>query len=440
MRPKLVTVREHQSLLDAKGPNGEKLDAAELDELAKFATDVFKRQSKGTLAASKFVGVVTTSKGTAIEILPKVHLDHEVGDRDEQTRKHFLEMLRTWRGLRKQPRQLPHSNIRALFRFPLLEVFVRQFLNLLTGLIRGGLARHYIDVEENLPYLRGRLLFNDHLRENASNRSRFYTSHDELSVDRPANRLIHAALQALAPHVQENTNRQLLRQSLVALADVPPSQNPLADWRRHHIDRSMSHYRAVMQWVYLILFQHGLTTFSGSHTNLSLLFPMEQVFEDFLVASFRRHQQCYRVVPRGLREPMATTENTDNTQVFSTEPDIALRERQSTPFILDAKWKEVHANWKEVEATEKDPKHGIAQSDVYQLYAYAKRYGCKAVALVYPRNANFANFESTLRYRFFDGRMLLAIPFDVTQPRESVCRTIGELEQHLQHPTHGALD
>ena len=51
----------------------------------------------------------------------------------------------------------------------------------------------------------------------------------------------------------------------------------------------MTHYQAVMQWVYLPLCsEHGLTTFSGSHTNFSLLFPMEQVFEDFLVASFRR--------------------------------------------------------------------------------------------------------------------------------------------------------
>lgn len=404
---RVVTVREHDSL-ETVG-----LDEEELTELTGFARDVLKRLD-GDLAASNFVGMVTTGRGTALEILPKINLDHEVDDPIERTRRVFLEMLRPWRRI---PKQLPESDIRSLSRFPMLEVFVRQFLNLLSTLVRGGLARRYINVEENLPYLRGRLLFNDHLRQNASNRSRFYTSHDELSVDRPANRLIHAALQVLTPRISNETNRQLLRQSLIALAEVPPSLDPLADWRSHHIDRSMSHYRPVMQWVRLILFQHGLTTFSGSHTNLSLLFPMEQVFEDFLVASFRRHQQRYRVVSQGLRKSMATI---GDQTVFSTRPDIALRQGGQIPFILDAKWKSV-------DATDEDPKHGIAQGDVYQLHAYAARYGCSAVALVYPRNANF---ESTLRYRFFDGRTLLAIPFDVTQPQESVCWAIEELHQH----------
>ena len=414
---RILTVREHQSLASSG------LDKSELGELADFARGVLK-QPNGDLAASKFVGMVTTRKGTALEILPKIDLDHEAGDQIERTRQVFLEMLRPWR---RTPKQLPDSDIRSLSRFPMLEVFVRQFLNRLTALVRGGLARRYVPVEENLPYLRGRLLFHDHLRENASNRSRFYTSHDDLSVDRPANRLIHTALQTLVPRVHEQTNRQLLHQCLIALADVPPSQNPLADWHRHHIDRSMSHYKAVMQWVYLLLFQQGLATYSGSNANLSLLFPMEQVFEDFLVASFRRHQEQYRVISQRLRESMAMA-TIDNQNVFSTQPDITLQAGDQTRFILDAKWKEI-------DATIPDRKHGIAQADVYQLHAYAARYGCSAVALVYPRNANF---KSTLRYRFFDGPALLAVPFDLTQPQESVRRTLEELRRFHPNPNSTA--
>ena len=36
----------------------------------------------------------------------------------------------------------------------MLEVFVRQFLDNLNTLTRGGLAKRYVSVEENLPYLR----------------------------------------------------------------------------------------------------------------------------------------------------------------------------------------------------------------------------------------------------------------------------------------------
>ena len=50
----------------------------------------------------------------------------------------------------------------------------------------------------------------------------------------------------------------------------------------------MHHYEPVMQWVGLFLFNRGLTTFAGRHVNLFLLFPMEEVFEDFVTRGFRR--------------------------------------------------------------------------------------------------------------------------------------------------------
>ncbi len=61
---------------------------------------------------------------------------------------------------------------------------------------------------------------------------------------------------------------------------------------------------------------------------------------------------------------------------------------------------------------------------MYQLYAYGKRYGCKTVALVYPRTGDF---EEPLRFVFHDGPTLLCLPFDVSQPEISVHRCLGAL-------------
>ena len=145
-------------------------------------------------------------------------------------------------------------------------------------------------------------------------------------------------------------------------------------------------------------------------------FHQNFAYEDFIANSFRRHQQRYAVVSHGPGSAMASI---GDAPVFSTMPDIALRAGGKVRLILDAKWKRV-------DATTEDLKHSIQQADVYQLYAYAKRYRCEAVALVYPRNESF---RRPLRYRFFDGVRLLAIPFDVTQPQSSVARAIGELER-----------
>ena len=398
------TIREH----DALKPGGA-LSSADVQELEQFASSVLKRRD-GDLAASNYVGIVTTSGGTVLEILPKVDLDEDEDGGCEQTRRVFLEMLRRWRGV---GRALTSSNIRALSRFQMFEVLVRQFLCAVADLVRHGLAKRYVNVENNLPYLRGRMDFKRQLRD-VANEGRFYVAHDELTVNRPANRLIKSALNKLVTWVRESGNRQLLREALIGMADVPPATNVQADWSRHHVDRSMRHYGVVMDWVGLFLFNHGLTTFAGEHRSLSLLFPMEQVFEDFVTDSFKRYQQQYRVRAQGPQRAMATI---GGHRAFVMKPDVALLHDGDVAFILDAKWK-----W--IDATRDHPKHRISQADLYQLYSYGSRYGCKAVALVYPKNHAFG---ANLEYRVFDGLPLLAVPFDVARPAVSTARTMEAL-------------
>ncbi len=410
--PQVHTVREHDML--KAGPT---LSAAEVDELCAFTPKVFKRRD-GDLVASSHVGIVTTNRGTVVEILPKIDLDDSGDAGYERTRQVFLQMLRHWKGLGAP---LPPSDIRAFSRFPMLEVFVRQFLKHVIELARRGLARRYVGVEENLPFLRGRIVFARQLRENIVNQARFHVAHDELTTNRPANRLIRSTLLRLAARIREPGNRQMLREALVSLADVPPAEDINADWRNHHVDRSMLHYHAVMQWVGLFLFDRGLTTFSGPHTDLSLLFSMERVFEDFVTDSFRRYQRRYRVWAQRPQRPMASI---GGRRAFMMKPDISLLRGSrggKAAFILDAKWKRINAG-------RDHPKHGIDQGDLYQLYAYGKRNDCDAVALVYPRNRAFRN---TLHYRFFDDLPLLAVPFDVTRPEATTVQVIQALEQSV---------
>lgn len=398
------TIREYEPL--------DFVTAQEREELKSFQ-GVFKQNPNGTLTASNYVGVITTKRGTVVEILPKIDLGGDPAPHHEKTKHLFLSMLRCWRGFGEKA--LRESDIRALRRFPMLEVFVRQFLVNLNALARGGLARRYISVEENLPYLGGRLLFREQIRENLTNLARFYIAHDELSVNRPANRLIHSAMAKLTPQVQDTENRRLLHQLMATFADVPQTANPHADWQRHQVDRSMPHYGPVMQWVGLFLFGHGLTTFAGPHQNLSLLFPMEQVFEDFVTYSFRRHQTTYCVAAQRPQKPLA---NIDGQAAFTMKPDISLwkKNRKDVAFILDAKWKRIIAA--------DHPKHGIDQGDLYQLYAYGKGYGCNAVALIYPQTQDF---RTKLRYQILGDLTLLCLPFDVAHPKESVQRSIEAL-------------
>ena len=142
------------------------------------------------LYAQNFVGVLETSEGTIIEILPKIDL----AENEEQTKKVFLNMLRIWRGTRMA--QLNQTNINALRHFNMLEVFIRLFLNDLLLLMKRGLARHYHLVEDNLPVLKGRIHFPQHMRTNMVDRSKFYVEFDEFSANRPVKSQISCSIAA----------------------------------------------------------------------------------------------------------------------------------------------------------------------------------------------------------------------------------------------------
>ena len=150
---------------------------------------------------------------------------------------------------------------------------------------------------------------------------------------------------------------------------------------------------------------------------------MEQVFEDFVTDSFRRYQRCYRVRAQGPQKAMASI---GGRPAFSMKPDVSLLSGGKVALVLDAKWKSI-------DATRDHPKHRISQDDLYQLHAYGARYGCNAVALVYPRNLLF---EQALEYRFFDDLPLLAIPFDVARPEEATTRALQALRMAVERSTH----
>jgi nucleotidyltransferase/DNA polymerase involved in DNA repair len=77
--------------------------------------------------------------------------------------------------------------------------------------------------------------------------------------------------------------------------------------------------------------------------------------------------------------------------------------------ILDAKWKRLNAG-------ARAKKYGIAQSDFYQLFAYAHKYippdqEHKELVLVYPKTASF--HEPLPPFTFATGMTLWVLPFEL---------------------------
>ena len=412
---KPLVIREHEELNGLSDEERNDLTAFALehrkDNLGNYRPVLTARNDR--LFAGNYVGIIETRKRTVLEILPKV----DIAGSDEDTKKFLLKMLRSWRGLKSQA-VFNESHINAVRHFNMKEVFFNLFLNNLVLLTQRGLARHYHPVEDNLPCLRGRIQFPQHIRENAADRSRFYVSFDEFSADRPANRLIHSTIKELTETARQPRNQQLLHQLRVSFSDIPLSTNHQSDWDRHSLDRTIQHYDPVMPWVRLFLFKEGLTTFAGKHLNQALLFPMWEIFEDFVAASFRRYGGNVSVRQQGPMKPLATR---GDDKVFYMKPDISLMYGGKADFILDTKWKRINAE-------DGDLKLGIHQADMYQMFVYGKKYECEKVALVYPKTKEF---DKAKEFSFDEDLSLVCVPFDVTKPECSVRDIIRHMKKHV---------
>lgn len=405
MDSQTTTFLEHEEI-----PIGGPFSSRDVAYLQQCHPSTFKHKN-GNLSTSNYVGIITTPSGSVIEILPKISLSSEEDTEFSNARQVFLKMLRRSRSL---PHQASDSLIRDLRNFPMHRFFIRQFLQDLTQLAHEGLARKYVQTEDNLPYLRGRMIFHAHLRANHTNEARFYVAFSELNINRPVNRLIVSALHRLDSVVDYGENRKLLNNLKVMFADVPRSHNIVADWNTHSVDRSMRHYANVMRWIGLFLFNRGLATYAGRHSNLSLLFPMERIFEDFVSDSLKRYQNRYVTQSQRPQRPLISS---DQKPMFYTKPDISLMSGTKVQFILDAKWKKV------VEGNRAE-NFNISQQDLYQLYTYGKSYDCKVVVLIYPKSKDFT---TTMQLRFFDDLKLVCYPFCVETPEQSVEELVSQL-------------
>lgn len=413
-----LTVKEYDKI----PPEGENLTQEELNDLKSFALENLEDskqpvliQKKNQLYAQNFVGILETRKGTIIEILPKINL---VSDSEENSRKIFQNMLRTWKGTSIAP--INQTDIKTLRNFNMFEVFIRLFLSDVVLLANRGLARHYYLVENNLPELKGKIHFPEHIRTNLLDRSRFYVEYDEFSANRPANRLIHLTIDELKVKTKHPENLKLLNQLKNNFIEVPKSVNLHDDWTKHKVDRSMPHYKAVMEWIGIFLFGDGLTTFRGKHLNQSLLFPMEKIYEDFVTHAFKNYQKEYKVKIHGPKEYLAAI---DGIKKFKMKPDICLLFSETDRIILDAKWKGIDYD------SVRSKMHRIDQRDMYQLFAYGKIYKCKKVGLIYPKTEYFKSishciFEESLHEENLE---LFFFPFDVTDPEDSVIKILDQL-------------
>jgi len=387
---RVITVLEHESIpvvsdgeADRRlllGDNGEaplwltEAEAVSLLGINDLRPGFCERTATGVRFA-QYCGVLRLGS-VVIEVLPKTgmgnaRLPEEVGG----ARRALLTMLSTASKLRL----IAMDHVGQLtVHAPLLEIFVQAFLQCALDQARRGLLFRYLSRTDNLTVARGRFHVHGHIRENLARPHLLHCEFDEFTADNAYNRAVRTALDVIRPWIRTSAGHRMWFEAHARFADISSVRLRATDVAKLHRDRTTRHYEPLLDWCELLLDLLNPSLRAGHDTAPGLLFDMNRLFEAYVQhVEGTGAEPGHRVRTQEASRHLATC---GDSPAFTLKPDISVWRKgpdgtDEVIRILDAKWKRVDprkTNW------------GVGEADVYQLLAYAVRYQCSHLELVYP--------------------------------------------------------
>ena len=334
------------------------------------------------LTAGQMVGVIA-APGCSLEIFPKIdQLDIASSEGRRTVRERLVRMLDVALGL-----DIGDGAASAMARQSkgLLDILISLFADKLLTEARRGLPRAYLQHEDDLPALRGRLNVVRQFTAHAVRPDRLACRFDALSSDTPLLQIMKACVLALRRHARVAETVRKLDELRFVLADIADVSVAAVPWQAVRLDRTNRRWEALFGLARLFLKRDWQATHHdpSAEQGITLLFPMNDLFEAYIAALMRRSLRPVglSVETQGGRLSCLIEEGGQGRRRFQTRPDIIVRDRQSSApvAIVDTKWKRLSP------AIE-DAKHGVSQTDVYQMMAYGQLYACPDLLLLYPHH------------------------------------------------------
>jgi len=323
----------------------------------------FKNQQ--CLKAINYVGVIQT-RNLSLEILPKIYKDRE----EDKYRDIFIEMLKPLLGINEL--HIDRANLSTIKNKNIYEIFITLFIEYVDNLIHKGLKADYISEENNQYFLKGKLKFNEHIKQNSIRKERFYVEFDEYKQDRVENRLLKSAIELLLKKSSDFKNKKALRQQLFIFDEVKVSHHYKVDFSKINLHRGMEYYEIPLRFAKVFLLHESFTALRGKNDVFALLFPMEKVFENYMEFVLKNSKEalCIKQVLINGGKNEYLLEN----KMARLQPDYLLKMKKGKDIICDAKWKLLENS---------ESKINISSNDVYQVFAYHHFYEARDTAYVF---------------------------------------------------------
>ena len=257
-----------------------------------------------------------------------------------------------------------------------LTVLFQSFIHSVTSSTRKGLISGYVNREDSLQVLRGRIDFSRQLKRNPGNYFPFEVTLDDFIEDVSENQILKKALHVSLKYGLQNRNLRNQAQNLLFNFKDVSDISEVPAWNNSRLN---SHYWNALRLAELIISGNGFHENTGDVQINGFSIDMYKVFEDF--------------VAKQLTERINSSDNQIVTQksllldiggIYREKPDV-IWYRKGKPFqVLDTKYKKP-----EGETEQRD-----SLNDLRQVISYASLLGLKEAHIVYGVADNARSIET----------------------------------------------
>ncbi len=322
------------------------------------------------IKSKKYVGIIYY-EGHAINLLPKIFYDRNIEYSDGNIRNiynHVLWWLSYCRRIQFPNYQTALDTSAANF----LEILIYLFSKYTRELLAGFQFMQYQELNEELHYVKGRIDMNKYVGKNLStgNWHSIHCSYDSFVSDNTFNRIVKYVSRMLLNVTKRKENAKNLREIIFILDDVSDINVTAEMCRGIYFNPVFSSFEIVKNYCYLFLNNSVSLSYKDEFKIFAFLLPMEYLFEDFIFGFIKKELPDIDLISQ------STSAKLDAEGRFTLKPDLLIS-LPSGSYLADTKYKIVYTD-------NSDPKRGISQSDLYQMTAYAIRFGISDVLLLYP--------------------------------------------------------
>jgi len=336
---------------------------------------------KKSIKAKNYVGVIRWREKT-INLLPKIFYREGIDDTEnkEYTKRihqHIFWWLRYCRKFRFSKNQTDMSKDFSNIFEMMIYFFAQNTIELLSK----SLYVQFEDIQRETTFIKGRLNIHEYISDNlvTAKWHKFNCTYDTCTIDNRFNRILKFVTKLLVSFTCENINKELLNKILFFLDEVSDEPAVAEDCHKIRFNPMYDEYEIVKNYCYLFLSNCISVHNENDFKAFAFLIPMEYLFEDFIYGFIDKEIEGVKATPQ--KDEIFL----DKEKTFKLKPDLVL-EINKKKYIADTKYKVIFND-------EEDKKKGISQSDMYQMIAYAVRYGINEIFLFYPNTVKNSHHE-----------------------------------------------